>query len=131
MTRLLLVRHCETTGQQPEAPLTEAGRAQAQHLAGWLADLGVDHVVSSPYRRAVDSIAPFAAASGLPLNLDPRLHERVIAPAPIPHWREAIRRAFVDPDHREPGGESGREVWSGPRRRSTRRRLGGTSCRWW
>jgi 2,3-bisphosphoglycerate-dependent phosphoglycerate mutase len=110
MTRMLLVRHCEISGQQPEAPLTEAGRAQAQHLAGWLAARGVDHVVSSPYRRAVDSITPFAAAAGLPLNVDPRLHERVIAAAPIPHWRDVVRRAFVDPDHREPGGESAGEV---------------------
>lgn len=110
MARALLIRHCQTTGQHPEAPLTELGEAQARTLVPWLRARGVDHVVSSPYARAVASIRPFAEATGLALNVDERLHERVIAPTPIDHWRDVIARAFVDPDHREPGGESGREV---------------------
>lgn len=110
MARALLIRHCQTTSQLPGAPLTALGEQQATALVPWLRDRGVDHVVSSPYARAVASIRPYAEATGLALNVDERLHERVLAPRSIDHWREVIRRAYVDPDHAEPGGESGRDV---------------------
>jgi 2,3-bisphosphoglycerate-dependent phosphoglycerate mutase len=109
---LLLVRHCQTTGQSADDPLTELGHAQAAALTEFLAGFPVARLISSPYTRARQSIAPFAARSGLPVAVDPRLAERTIAPArlPLPNWRELVERAFVDPDHREPGGESGRDV---------------------
>ncbi|MEN0061018.1 MAG: histidine phosphatase family protein [Myxococcota bacterium] len=110
MARALLIRHCQSTGQAPEAPLSDLGRRQAEDLVPWLQARGVDHVVSSPYARAVATLRPFSDATGLPLHLDDRLHERVIAPEPIDHWREVIKRSFVDPAHHEPGGESGQDV---------------------
>ncbi len=36
----------------------------------------VDGIVSSPYRRAIDTIAPFVAASAREIALDERLRER-------------------------------------------------------
>ncbi|MEO0605496.1 MAG: histidine phosphatase family protein [Myxococcota bacterium] len=110
MSRALLIRHAQTTGQAPEAVLTSLGEQQARELVPWLVARGVDHVVSSPYVRARETVRPFCEARGLPLNVDDRLHERVIAGAPIDHWRDVVRRAFVDLDHAEPGGESGRTV---------------------
>jgi 2,3-bisphosphoglycerate-dependent phosphoglycerate mutase len=110
LSRLVLVRHCESAGQAPEAPLTEAGRRQAADLAERLAPLGIDRVVSSPYLRARETIAPFAARAGLAIGTDERLAERVLSPGPVDHWRECVARSFEDPDHRLPGGESGRAV---------------------
>jgi broad specificity phosphatase PhoE len=40
MSRLLLVRHCESSGPQPDAPLTERGLDQAVRLATFLAAYG-------------------------------------------------------------------------------------------
>ncbi len=110
MRRVVLVRHCESVGPAPDAPLTAAGRAQALALAERLAPLGIDHVVSSPFVRACESIAPFARASGLPITIDPRLAERRIAPAPVVDLADEVRRMFDDRDHRLPGGESAREA---------------------
>ena len=110
MHRLVLIRHCESSGQAPEAPLTAAGEAQALALAARLVDLGLDHLVSSPYARARATIQPLATRLGLPLHLDDRLAERHLSPAPIDDWREVVQRSFVDLDHRVPGGESGRET---------------------
>ncbi|MEM6931332.1 MAG: histidine phosphatase family protein [Myxococcota bacterium] len=106
MSRALLIRHAQTTGQAPQAGLSPLGDQQARDLVPWLAARGVDHVVSSPYVRAAATIRPFCEAQSLALNIDDRLHERVLAGASIDHWRDVVRRAFVDPDHAEPGGES-------------------------
>ncbi len=106
MTRLFLVRHCEATGQAPAAPLTPVGRSQAVQLADRLAAQGADLIVSSPFARAQQSIGPLADRLGLRIETDTRLAERVLSGAPLPDWREAIARSFVDLDRAWPGGES-------------------------
>ena len=106
--RVLLVRHCESTAQHPDAPLTSAGLAQADQLAARLAALAPDHVVSSPYLRARQSIAPLAQALGLPVAVDERLRERRLGEAPLDDWRAAVRASFEDLDRVLPGGESSR-----------------------
>jgi 2,3-bisphosphoglycerate-dependent phosphoglycerate mutase len=45
---------------------------------------------------------------GLPVELDPRLVERVLSGAPLEYWREAVRRTFEDLDLEWPGGETSR-----------------------
>ena len=108
MRRLFLVRHCESTGQEAAAPLTAVGQTQAVCLADHLATLGVELLVSSPYTRAQQSIAPLAQRLSLPVETDARLAERVLSAAPLTHWREAIRQTFADLDLAWPGGESSR-----------------------
>jgi 2,3-bisphosphoglycerate-dependent phosphoglycerate mutase len=106
--RLFLVRHCESTGQEASAPLTAIGQRQAVLFADHLETAGVELLVSSPYTRAQQSIAPLAQRLGLPVELDPRLVERVLSTVPLEHWREAIRQTFEDLDLAWPGGESSR-----------------------
>ena len=67
---LVLVRHAEPVrvegGDRPADPqLTARGYAQAECLAAWLAEEAVDHLVTSPLVRAVETGAPVAAALGL------------------------------------------------------------------
>lgn len=106
--RLFLVRHCESTGQEPSAPLTAAGHTQAVVLADHLETAGVELLVSSPYTRAQQSVTPLAQRLGLLVETDARLAERVLTAAPLGHWREAIRQTFADFDLAWPGGESSR-----------------------
>jgi probable phosphoglycerate mutase len=70
VVELLLVRHAlpemilEAEG--PADPgLTDVGRAQAARLADYLADQRIDRVVTSPLRRAVESIQPTVERLGL------------------------------------------------------------------
>jgi 2,3-bisphosphoglycerate-dependent phosphoglycerate mutase len=88
--------------------LTPVGQAQAVLLADHLETVGVDRLVSSPYTRAQQSIAPLARRLGLAVDVDARLAERVLSAAPLAQWREAIRQTFVDGDLAWPGGESSR-----------------------
>lgn len=106
MRTLILIRHCAATGQQPDAPLTEAGAAAAEALAARLAGLGPDSLHSSPYRRAQATLAPYAARAGLAVRSDARLKERVLADRDLDDWMDHIRRSFDDPHHRAPGGET-------------------------
>ncbi len=111
MRQLLLIRHCQSSGQEAEAELTETGREQAERLAGFLSDCPIDMIASSTYARARLSIAPFAARNGLPIHLDQRLIERRLSTQAMDNWREVIRDSFDDGTLRAPGGESGREAF--------------------
>lgn len=110
MRRLILVRHCRASGQDPEDGLTAEGMSQAEALRDFLLKKPVDTVVASDYRRAQQSAEPLAAALGLPLRVDGRLNERKLADVPLESWREVVRDSFEDLDLRAPGGESAREV---------------------
>lgn len=110
MRRLLLIRHCESTGQPAEAPLTERGLAQAASLVTQLRDLRPDLIVSSPFRRARQTVEPLAAACGLAVEIDARFAERRLTDEPLDEFREAVRRVMDDFDLRLAGGESSREA---------------------
>ena len=105
---LYLVRHCQSTGQEPDAPLTPLGHEQARMLAGRLSTLGVARIVSSPYTRAWQSVEPLAPRLGLAIERDERLIERVLSTEHLPDWRERLLAAWNDFDLALPGGESSR-----------------------
>ncbi len=107
---VLLIRHCQATGQEPDAPLTETGHQQAQTFADFLSDYPIDHITTSEYLRARQSIEPFASTSDLPVHTDPRFNERTLSAGPIQNWQDVVRDSFDDLDLCAPGGESAREV---------------------
>jgi 8-oxo-(d)GTP phosphatase len=81
---LILVRHAQAgsrsgfDGDDTLRPLTGRGRHQAADIAGLLLDLVGDRPVilrSSPYRRCVETVAPYAAATGLGLQVESWLAE--------------------------------------------------------
>jgi 2,3-bisphosphoglycerate-dependent phosphoglycerate mutase len=107
MARLIMIRHCESSGQAPDAPLTEAGTRAAEALADRLEALNPDAVYSSPYLRARTTVQPFADRAGLTIIEDARLHERVLSGEPLDDWLDHIRRSYEDLDHvAGTGGES-------------------------
>lgn len=71
---LLLVRHASAgdrgawVGDDRARPLDRRGRRQAAALVALLAPYGVTRVVTSPYARCVQTVAPLARALGLPLE---------------------------------------------------------------
>jgi 2,3-bisphosphoglycerate-dependent phosphoglycerate mutase len=109
-TLLYLVRHCQSSGQEPDAPLTPLGHQQAERLAETLRPRGIARIVSSPYLRACQSIEPLARHLGLAVETDDRLIERVLSTEPLDDWRERLRAAWDDHDLALPGGESSRQA---------------------
>jgi 2,3-bisphosphoglycerate-dependent phosphoglycerate mutase len=106
MHSVVLIRHASAQGQEESAPLTEAGVREAEHLAGTLAALGIERVISSPFARATATIAPFCQRAKIQLEIDARLRERVLTLDAIVDWREHLRRSFDEVDYELPGGES-------------------------
>jgi 2,3-bisphosphoglycerate-dependent phosphoglycerate mutase len=104
------VRHCQSTGQEPDAPLTSLGHQQAEQLAETLQARGIARIVSSPYLRARQSIEPLARRLGLTVHTDERLIERVLSSQSLDDWRVRLRAAWDDHDLVLPGGESSREA---------------------
>ena len=107
---LYLVRHCQSSGQEPDAPLTTLGHEQAEQLVAWLRPRGIVRIVSSPYLRARQSVEPLARQLGIAVETDERLIERVLSPEPLDDWRGRLRAAWDDHDLALPGGESSRQA---------------------
>lgn len=77
-----MVRHGETDSnaarivQLPDAPLSAVGRQQAERLAVRIAECGITHILCSDMPRALQTAAPIAARTGLPITTEPLLRER-------------------------------------------------------
>src|ERR1017187_3810893 len=103
---LFVVRHGKAEGQEAEAPLTADGRAQAQVVSDMLAHAGIDLIVSSTFRRAVDSIRPLANRLGLTIETDDRMIEASLSSINYPDWLDRLRATFDNYDLCYEGGES-------------------------
>jgi broad specificity phosphatase PhoE len=62
-------------GRLPDYHLSERGRAQAEAVAGWLAERDIVYVVASPLERAQETAAAIAALHNLPVDVDESLIE--------------------------------------------------------
>ncbi|WP_306461650.1 histidine phosphatase family protein [Robertmurraya kyonggiensis] len=110
MKNIYLIRHCEAEGQPFETKLTENGIKQAIELENFFVDKQVERIISSPYKRAVQSIQPLAERLNLEIELDNRLTERVLSPKNFPDWYEKLQDTFEDLDLKFEGGESSHEA---------------------
>lgn len=123
MTRFIVVRHGETQWNvetriqgQGDSPLTAAGRAQAEAIAGRLSGESFDVLVSSDLGRATDTARRIAERRGIAIVTDARLRERDFGVGEGLTYEEIgvrfpdafSRTRDTDPDYTIPGGESRR-----------------------
>ena len=129
---LVLVRHAKavsraTWGYGINSEITRPlvmgrGQAQARDVAALLSAYGVGELVSSPWRRCVDTLAPYAHGCGLDLRSDEAFTEVSALMAPElmqASFRDLLERGSaldgppepeaVGPQGREPAGPQGRE----------------------
>jgi broad specificity phosphatase PhoE len=91
---MLLVRHTHAgdrstwDGDDRRRPVSARGVQQADALVGMLASYPVERVLSSPYVRCVQSVAPLAAARGLEVEEEDLLAEG----APLDLVQQLLRR---------------------------------------
>ncbi|HEX3398602.1 MAG TPA: histidine phosphatase family protein [Steroidobacteraceae bacterium] len=123
MSRLILVRHGESSGNREriyatsphDLPLTELGYAQALHAAQRIAELFHPKlVVTSAYHRASETARIIAGALGLPLQVEPDLHEREIGAHRGRPYDSFLTEPDYDPQRpwawKPSGGESYEDV---------------------
>ncbi|MCA1063290.1 histidine phosphatase family protein [Rossellomorea aquimaris] len=106
MKTIYVIRHAKAKGQPFHAPLTEDGKQQALELADFLGKRSIEAVYSSPFVRALETIGPFAKQSGLLIQEDERLGERVLSDRDLPDWMDRLKESFEDFSLALPGGES-------------------------
>lgn len=129
---LVLVRHAKavsraTWGYGINSEITRPlvmgrGQAQARDVAALLSAYGVGELVSSPWRRCVDTLAPYAHGCGLDLRSDEAFTE--VSALMVPELMQASFRDLLErgsaldgppepeavgPQGREPAGPQGRE----------------------
>ncbi len=112
LKKLIAVRHCSATGQERDAALTIAGEKQAHFLADFLIqnNLQIESIISSPFTRAIQSIAPFALRTNLPVGEDERLEERILSNNPMEDWLQKLEYTFTNIDIAFLGGESTKQA---------------------
>jgi len=76
-------------------------------LAGALEPLGIAALYSSPYRRAIATLEPFATLSSMPIGIEPDLRERKLTDGFHPDHRSVARKAWEDLAFALPGCETG------------------------
>lgn len=121
---LVLVRHAKavsraTWGYGINSELTRPlvmgrGQAQARDVADLLSAYGVGELVSSPWKRCVDTLAPYAHGCGLDLRSDEAFTEVSALTAPElmqASFRDLLERgsALAGQPGRGPAGPQGRE----------------------
>ncbi len=80
----------------PDPPLTARGRAQAEELAGRLAAFGVARILTSPYRRALETARIVAARLAVPVAVEPLVRERFAFTCDIGTPASRLRREWPD-----------------------------------
>jgi 8-oxo-dGTP diphosphatase len=79
-----VVRHADAGKRgavaDEERPLSKRGRAQAEHIAKTLADLGVTRLLSSPFVRCIETLEPLAERMDLDIEVREDLGEGNGAP---------------------------------------------------
>jgi 8-oxo-dGTP diphosphatase len=91
---LLVIRHAragsrkEWNGPDIERPLSKKGRRQADGLVEILAPYPIEHLVSSPYVRCLQTVKPLAKARHLEIEPRRELAEGAAAEDPLALVRE-------------------------------------------
>ena len=104
-TTVYLLRHAQTIPvegvENSQWHLSTSGHEQAKALASKLAQLNADVVLSSPYVRARETLAPYLEQQGKDVILDASLSEAGLADtfmSPV-EYQELMQRCWQDKDH--------------------------------
>ena len=81
MTTIYFIRHAtpdRSVGEDATYPLNEKGLADVALVTAFLRGKNIDAVLSSPFKRAMDTVADFAEEAGLSIELIDDFRERAV-----------------------------------------------------
>ncbi|WP_138493800.1 histidine phosphatase family protein [Paenibacillus pinistramenti] len=114
-TTLYFVRHADSPyveGQERARGLSERGRRDALTVSDLLENEGIDILISSPYERAIQTIAPLAARLNQDIRSIEDLRERRMGRFEPLNFQDAKQKLFGQPDFAYADGESSVEAQS-------------------
>ncbi|QFG01152.1 histidine phosphatase family protein [Psychrobacillus glaciei] len=108
MTNLYFVRHAHSTYTPDELgrPLSERGMTDAKRMTRLLQMEEIDHVVSSPFKRAMQTVEGIANELGKDIEIIDGFKERLLSDRPVADFNEAIKKVWSNFDFSLDGGES-------------------------
>lgn len=113
MTTVYFVRHAQPNYDNHDdlsRELTPKGLRDRELVTQFLMDKRIDAVLSSPYKRAVDTVAGFAEAAHLEIETVEDFRERRVDSGWIADFEEFCRRQWADFDYKLSDGETLNEV---------------------
>lgn len=108
ITNIFFVRHAHSTytPDELERPLSERGLEDAKRVTNLLKRMDIDHVISSPYKRAIQTVEGIAKYIGREIEVVDDLRERTLSEKPVADFNEAISKVWSDFDFSLEEGES-------------------------
>ena len=116
MTTVYFIRHAESDNSIRDGrirPLTDKGRADRRLVTEFLSDKNIDYVFSSPFKRAVDTVAEFAEKNSFEIELVDGFRERSSdgdMPRKHNYFFDFIESQWADFSYTSSDGECLREV---------------------
>ncbi|MBS4538913.1 histidine phosphatase family protein [Clostridium sp. D2Q-11] len=112
ITELIMVRHAKVnyTPDDRKRALSKEGENQRQDVLNILKKKEIDLIYSSPFKRAIDTIKPYADFKGMEINIIENLRERKISDVFIDDFDSFANNQWKDFDYKLNKGESLREV---------------------
>ena len=112
MTHIYFIRHCKpdtSVHDDLARPLMVKGLEDRARVEAYLADKAIDAVLSSPCKRAVDTVGRFAGLLSLEISTDQRLREREVG-CWVADFEGYARSQWEDHDFALENGESLNQV---------------------
>ncbi|PEI89740.1 histidine phosphatase family protein [Bacillus toyonensis] len=108
MTTIYFVRHAHSTytKEERERPLSEKGHFDAENVTRLLKDGHIDVVISSPYKRAIQTVQGIANTYNVSIQIEEDLRERLLSSEPVEDFNDAIENVWEDWTFAYEGGES-------------------------
>ncbi|MDQ4484532.1 histidine phosphatase family protein [Bacillus cereus] len=108
MTTIYFVRHAHSTytKEERERPLSEKGHCDAENVIHLLKDKHIDVVISSPYKRAIQTVQGIANTYHVSIEIEEDLRERLLSSEPVADFNDAIENVWEDWSFAYEGGES-------------------------
>ncbi|MCH5266102.1 MAG: histidine phosphatase family protein [Lachnospiraceae bacterium] len=113
MTTVYFVRHAEpnyANHNDVQRELTDKGLSDRELVTQYLADKEIDVVLSSPYKRAVDTVRDFADKNRLTIQTVEDFRERKVDSVWIENFNEFCKKQWEDFRYKLLDGESLGEV---------------------
>ena len=113
MTNIYFVRHAEPNYNNHDdltRELSQNGMRDRELVTEFLADKQVNVVLSSPYKRAVDTVAHFASLRDLPITTVNDFRERKVDSVWIDDFDAFTRKQWADFNYKLTDGETLAEV---------------------
>ena len=108
ITNVYFVRHAHSiyTPNELERPLSERGKEDTKVVTNLMKQKNIQHIISSPYKRAIQTVEGIALYIGKEIEIMNDFKERTLSEQPVVDFNEAISKAWAHYDFSLEGGES-------------------------